>query len=261
MVGFTGKVQKYYQERLEERGALLSSLIDPDKQSGEIAVKVAKQSYENDADVILVGGSIGAQGSELDDTVKLIREAVPLPVVLFPGSIAGVSQYAHAIYFMQMLNSRDVYWLSTAQIQSAPVVAKMGIEVIPTAYVVVEPGQAVGWIGAANPVPRDRPDLAFACGLAGRFMGAKALLIDAGSGAPEPTPVSLVKAFAKACNGEVFFSVGGGVRTAEQAAEIIKAGANDIRIGTFFEGGGDIPKKIKSMAQAIHSNGKKRAKG
>lgn len=257
---FTGSVMKYYRERLDEHGALLSSLIDPDKQNGDAGVRVAKESYENGADVILVGGSIGAQGAELDHTVKLIREAVPLPIVLFPGNISGLTQYAHAVYFMQMLNSRDVYWLSTAQIQSAPVVARMGIEVIPTTYLVVEPGQAVGWIGSANPVPRDRPDLAAACGLAGKFLGAKALLIDAGSGAPEPAPLPLVKAFAAAVGPDVFFSVGGGVRTPEQARSIVEAGAQDIRIGTFFELGGDLSKKIKSIANAIHEGGRKRAK-
>jgi phosphoglycerol geranylgeranyltransferase len=258
MSGFKGKVLKYYEERLAEHGALLSSLIDPDKQHGDEAVRVAKQSYENGADVLLVGGSIGAQGAQLDDTVRRIREATPLPVVLFPGNIAGVTEFAHAIYFMQMLNSRDVYWLATAQIQAAPVVARLGLEVIPTTYVVVEPGQAVGWIGAANPVPRDRPDLAAACGLAARFMGARALLIDAGSGAPEPASPELVKGFAKGCGPDVFFSVGGGVRTPEQARGIIAAGAQDIRIGTFFEAGGDIPKKIKQLAQAIHEEGKRR---
>lgn len=260
MSKFTGHVLKYYWEKIEDQGALLSSLIDPDKQYGDEGVKVAKVSYENGADVILVGGSIGAQGSQLDDTVKRIREEVPLPVVLFPGNISGLTGFAHAVYFMQMLNSRDVYWLSTAQIQAAPVVARMGIEVIPTTYVVIEPGQAVGWIGSANPVPKDRPDLAMACGLAGRFMGSKALLIDAGSGAPQPASPELVKAFAKACNDEVFFSVGGGVRTVEQAKGIIAAGAHDIRIGTFFETGGDIAGKIKSMAKAIREEGKKRNK-
>lgn len=256
-----GKVHSFIQERLGEKGALLSSLIDPDKQAGAEAAKVAKQSEENGADMILVGGSIGAQGSELDETVKAIKEAVSLPVVLFPGNVSGLSGEADALYFMQMLNSRDVYWLSTAQIQSAPVVARMGIEVIPTTYIVVEPGQAVGWIGAANPMPRDRPDLAGACGLAARFMGSHALLIDAGSGAPEPPPAELVKGFAKGCGPGMFFSVGGGVRTPEQARAIVAAGAQDIRIGTFFETGGDIPRKIEALAQAIHEEGKKRLKG
>ncbi len=130
-----GKVEKYYADKMEKQGAMLFSLIDPDKTYLEKGVAVAKASAENGADVILIGGSIGAQGATLDDTTKMIKEEVDVPVVLFPGNISGLSPYADAVYFMYMLNSRDVYWLSTAQIQAAPVIAKMRLEAIPTSYV------------------------------------------------------------------------------------------------------------------------------
>src|SRR3989344_5560704 len=131
---FIGKVEKYYWEKVKSQGAMLFSLIDPDKCFLDNAAKLAKTSYEAGADAILVGGSIGAQGSVLDDTVMKIKEAVDIPVVLFPGNISGLTQFADAVYFMYMLNSRDVYWLSTAQIQAAPVVSKMKLDAIPTTY-------------------------------------------------------------------------------------------------------------------------------
>src|SRR3989338_2236249 len=113
-----GKVEKYYMEKMQSQGAMLFSLIDPDKFALEKGQKIAKASAENGADAILVGGSVGAQGKLLDDTVKMIKEASNgLPVVLYPGNISGLSPNADAVYFMHMLNSRDVYWLSTAQIQ------------------------------------------------------------------------------------------------------------------------------------------------
>lgn len=253
-----GKVEKYYAEKIASEGAMLFSLIDPDKSYLEKGAEMARKSEEAGADAILVGGSVGVQGSELDDTVKLIKQSVSIPITLFPGNISGITKYADAIYFMHMLNSRDVYWLSTAQIQSAPVVARMGIEAIPTTYLVVEPGRAVGWVGNANLLPRDRPDLAAACALAARFSGSHVLIADSGSGAPEPTPPAMVSAMAKAISGnEVFLFSAGGVRSPQQAQEAIEAGAHGVQVGTAFETG-DIEKKIRSVREAVKKAGKKR---
>jgi phosphoglycerol geranylgeranyltransferase len=252
-----GKVENYYSEVIERDGAMLFSLIDPDKTSYEQGAKMARLSCEAGADAILVGGSIGAQGELLDQTVKLMKENVNIPVVLFPGNISGLTKYADAAYMMYMLNSRDVYWISTAQIQAAPIVERLGLEAIPTSYLVLEPGRAVGWIGNANLLPRSRPDLAYACGLASKHMGAHVVITDSGSGAPEPAPLEIISAVAKACNGEVFYSYGGGVQSDKQATSIIKAGANAIQIGTAFEKG-DIAKKISTISHAIKKEGKKR---
>ncbi len=251
------RIEKYYWEKVSTQGAMLFTLIDPDKCFLENAAKLAKTSHEAGSDAILVGGSIGAQGSVLDETVQKIKESVDIPVVLFPGNISGLSQFADAVYFMYMLNSRDVYWLSTAQIQAAPVVQKMKIEAIPTSYVVLEPGKAVGWIGNANLVPRDRPDLAYACALASRFMGARVLISDSGSGAEEPAPVGLIQAMARACGDEVFYVYGGGVKNGDQAGQIIEAGARGIQIGTAFETG-NVADKIKRIKAAILEAGKKK---
>ncbi|MFH0713518.1 MAG: geranylgeranylglyceryl/heptaprenylglyceryl phosphate synthase [Candidatus Micrarchaeota archaeon] len=252
-----GKTEKYYWEKVHSQGAMLFTLIDPDKCFLDNAAKVAKQAYEAGADAILVGGSIGAQGSILDETVQKIKEAVDVPVVLFPGNISGLTQYADAVYFMYMLNSRDVYWLSTAQIQSAPVVQKMKIEAIPTSYLVLEPGRAVGWIGNANLVPRDRPDLAYACALASKYMGAHVVISDSGSGAAEPAPIEVIASIAKACGDDVFYTYGGGIKNGDQAADIIAAGAHGIQIGTAFEAG-NIGEKVKRIKASMLGAAKKR---
>ena len=252
-----GKVERYYAEKIATQGAMLFSLIDPDKLYLEHGVAVAKESYENGADVILVGGTLGAQGAQLDETVRMIKEEVSIPVVLFPGSPAGLTQYADAVYFMHMMNSRDVYWLATAQIQAAPVVQKMKLEAIPTSYLILEPGRAVGWIGNANVVPRDRPDLAGACALAAKYSGSHVLISDSGSGAESAAPVGIVSAIAQALNKEAYYFYGGGVKTPQVASEIIAAGADGIQIGNAFEEG-KTGEKTKKFAEAIRKEGKKR---
>ncbi len=253
-----GKTEKYYHEKLESQGAMLFSLIDPDKIYLERAVALAKESYENGADVILLGGSIGAQGSQLDETTRMIKEEVSIPVVLYPGNVSGLTQYADAVYFMHMLNSRDVYWISTALIQAAPVVHKMKIEAIATTYLIIEPGRAVGWIGNANLIPRDRPDLAAACALAAKYSGSHVVITDSGSGAEiDNPPYDLIKGVAAACNREMFYFYGGGVRTPQAGAQVIASGADGIQVGNAFEDA-KIGDKIKKFAEAIRKEGKKR---
>jgi phosphoglycerol geranylgeranyltransferase len=256
-----GRVQRYILNKIEDEGALLCALVDPDSQPFETGAKVAKAACDGGADIILVGGSIGAQGMILDKTTKMIREEVDVPIVLFPGSVGTATHYADAIYFMYLLNSRDVYWLSTAQIQGAPIVKRLGLEPIPTAYIVVEPGRSVGWISNANLVPRNRPDLAAATALAGEYVGARIVITDCGSGAPSPASTEMIRAVRSQIDVPYFYA--GGCKTIKQAKEIIKAGADGIHIGTAFEiedGYDKVKSKVSLMVKAIKEAGKEKIK-
>ncbi|MEM5804277.1 MAG: geranylgeranylglyceryl/heptaprenylglyceryl phosphate synthase [Candidatus Aenigmatarchaeota archaeon] len=256
-----GKVERYILDKIEREGGILLSLIDPDSQPFEKGAKVAEASCEAGADVILVGGSIGAQGLILDKTTKMIRERVNVPIVLFPGNVGTITPYADAMYFMYVLNSREVYWMSTVQIQGAPVVKRMGIEPIPTGYIILEPGKAVGWISNANLIPRNRGDLAAATALAAQYMGAHFIVTDSGSGAETPAPPELVAAVKSQLSVPYFYA--GGCKTADQARAIIKAGADGIQIGTAFEIEDDVKKvteKVAQMKAAIKEAGRDRVK-
>ena len=255
-----GKTERYMLEKIDKEGALLLALIDPDKQPFEKGAMVAEAACEAGADVILVGGSIGAQGLILDKTTKMIRERVNIPIVLFPGNVGTITPYADATYFMYVMNSREIYWMSTVQIQGAPVVKRMGIEPIATGYIVVEPGRAVGWISNANLIPRERPDLAAATALAAQYMGAKFVVTDSGSGAPTPVSPEFVAAVKSQLDVPYFYA--GGCRTAEQARGLIKAGADGIQIGTAFEIEDEtkVKEKVSSMVKAIKDAAKERRK-
>jgi len=257
----TGKVERYMLEKIEKEGGILLSLVDPDSQPFEKGAKVAEACCDAGADVILVGGSIGAQGLILDKTTKMIRERVNVPIVLFPGNVGTITPYADAMYFMYVMNSREVYWMSTVQIQGAPVVKRMGIEPIPTGYIILEPGKAVGWISNANLIPRNRGDLAAATALASQYMGAHFVVTDSGSGAETPAPPELIAAVKSQLSIPYFYA--GGCRTAEQASGIIKAGADGIQVGTAFEMEDDIKKvkeKVLTLKAAIREAGKEKIK-
>ena len=146
-----GKVEKYINEEISKKGGLLFALVDPvDYKDPKEAIATGVQSAESGADIVLIGGSMGVQGELLDNVAKEIKSKSSVPVVLFPGNIGTVTKYADAVYFMSMLNSRNPYWISGAQVLGAPVARAMGLECLPMGYIVCEPGGTVGWVDTAE---------------------------------------------------------------------------------------------------------------
>ncbi len=253
-----GKTEKYINDGIARRGGLLFALIDPvDYQGPREAIAAGAQSSEAGADIVLIGGSMGAQGELLDSVAKGIRDKSSVPVVLFPGNIATVTRYADAIYFMSLLNSRNPYWITQAQTLAAPMVRKMGIEALPVGYIVIAPGGTVGWVGDVNLVPRDRPQIAAALAMAAQLSGSRLVLTDCGSNPREGhMPLEMVSAVAASIS--IPYIVGGGVRTPAEAAAVISAGAGAVQVGTALEKGGDVKKKVSELARAVHEAGKKK---
>ncbi|MBW6451391.1 MAG: geranylgeranylglyceryl/heptaprenylglyceryl phosphate synthase [DPANN group archaeon] len=245
-------VEKYINEIKETKKGVFMGVIDPDpmKQTPEKSLDLAKKLYEGGADLVLLGGSIGAQGAALDKTAKLIKENIDIPVHLFPGNTGTVTKYADSIYFMSLLNSSNPYWVMGAPLLGAPVIKRYGLEPIPTAYLVFEPGQTVGWVGESRLLPRTKPDLAVVYSMAAEFMGMRFVILESGSGAPEPVPSEIVAAIKKYTDLNIV--VAGGVKTPRQAFKLIKSGATGIHIGTKIEDAKDPEKKIKEFEEAIH---------
>lgn len=234
--------------------------LDPPNYTPEMSGKIAKIAEKNGLDAFAVGGSVGAQGELLDKTILAIKENSTLPVILFPGNIATLSKQADAIYFMSMLNSNDPYWITGAQIASAYPIKKMGLEIIPTSYIIVEPGRAAGWIGKAQPVPRNMPYLAAITALAGEYLGSKLIILESGGGAPQPAPAEMVSMTKKTT--DIPLLVAGGVRDEKFAYNTIKAGADIVQIGTAFENSrGNLKKmgeKFKKITSAVGKAGKEK---
>lgn len=252
-----GKTERYILDELGKRKGLLFALIDPlDYKSVEEAVRTAKNADKADADAILIGGSTGVQGDALDTVARQVKESVSKPVILFPGNISTLTKYADAVYFMSMLNSRDPYWISGAQMLAAPMLSQYKIEALPTAYLVVEPGGTVGWVGDAKLIPRGKPKLAAAFALAAQYMGFRFVITDAGSNPKQGhIPLEMVRAVSSVT--KVPYIAAGGIRTPEEAKNVIKAGADIIQVGTAFEEKGSV-EKIRKMVKAVREGAKER---
>ncbi|HPY71846.1 MAG TPA: geranylgeranylglyceryl/heptaprenylglyceryl phosphate synthase [Methanothrix sp.] len=247
-----GPVEEMLAKVVEAAGASHLTLIDPDSQSPEAAGEMAKAAAKGGTDAIMVGGSVGAAGRSLEDTVGTIKDESCLPVILFPSSVSGLCSNADAVFFMSLLNSRSASYLIENQALGAPLVYKYGIEPIPMAYIIVEPGGTVGWVGDAKLIPRDKPELAAAYALAGKYFGMRLVYLEAGSGAEEPVPPKMVTATKRAI-GDSLLIVGGGIRSGEAARRLVEAGAEIIVTGTGIERSEDVEAFVREITSAMKS--------
>ena len=245
-----GRVELLLADAIAARGAGHLTLIDPDSQSPKQAAAMARAAQQGGTDAIMVGGSVGAAGILLHETVREIRELTDLPVILFPSSVAGLCENADAVFFMSLLNSRSPAYIIENQALGAPLILRYGLEPIPMAYIIIEPGGTVGFVGDARLIPRNKPELAAAYALAAKFMGMRMVYLEAGSGADSPVPANMV-ALVKKLLGDVLLIVGGGVRSGAAAAELVAAGADLIVTGTGVEKSQDVTSFVLELTKSI----------
>ncbi len=254
------KIYKKILEKIDEQGGLTFMQLDPPNYEPGMCGAIARVAEENGLDAFAVGGSVGAQGKALNESLKAIKKHSSLPAIIFPGNINTLSRHADALYFMSMLNSNDPYWISGAQVGAALPVKQMGLEVIPTSYIIVEPGEAVGWMGRAQLIPRNKAYLAAVTALAGQYMGSKLIILESGGGAPQPAPKEMVAATRKLI--DIPLIVAGGVKNGKYAYETIKAGADIIHVGSALEAcKGDLKlmgKRFNEITSAVKKAGKEK---
>jgi len=241
-----GRVERYIHEKLKNE-KLHFVLLDPDDVVPEVAGQIAEMSEEVGVDAIMVGGSTGAEGDVLDAVVKAIKESSNLPVILFPGSHGGISKYADAIFFMSLLNSRNPFFITGAQALGAFQVRRYNLEPIPMAYLIIEPGETVGWVGDAKPIPRHKPKIAAAYALAGQYLGMRLVYLEAGSGARQPVPPEMISLVKRVI--DVPLIVGGGIRTAKDARKAVESGADIVVTGTAIEKAGSLEKAMEKLEE------------
>lgn len=249
-----GPAWKRIIKTIKEEGIAHLTLIDPDpvKQSSVDGGQIAKLAAAAGTSGIMVGGST-AYGI-IDETLRLIKDQVKIPVILFPGNVSGLSRLADAVFFMSLLNSRTTYWMIDAQTLAARYIKGFNLEPISMAYLVVQPGGTAGFVGDARLLPRDKPEIALGYALAAQYMGFQLVYLEAGSGAENAVPLPIIKLVSEEL--DVPLAVGGGIYTPEQAAAVATAGADIIVQGTIIEKtilqdkGDLLSKTIKAVHQA-----------
>ena len=228
-----GEVESHLENVIKEKGVAHLTLFDPEKVTPLAARQLARDVKKAGTTAAMVGGSTATSVYQLDAVVKAIKTS-GLPVILFPNDVAGLSQLADAVFFMSLLNSLNPYYLSGAQALGAPFVKRYRLEPIPLAYLIIgEHAGAVGFVGYANPIPYDKPELAAIYALAAEYMGMRFVYLEAGSGAKRIVPPEMVRAVKDTCRMRII--AGGGIRTPSQARSLVDAGAHLIVTGTIAE--------------------------
>ncbi len=246
-------VEKYLNSQLKKKKALILVLIDSEVSNIKASVKLANEVEKVGASAILVGGSSATNQMEMSEVVKNLKKSIKIPIILFPGNVTGVVPQADAILFSSLMNSENPYFITQAQALGAPSVLKFGLEPLPTAYLVIGEGTSAWFVGSARGIPFDKPKIAAAYALAAQFLGMRFVYLEAGSGAKQNVNPEMIKTVRKVFGG--FLIVGGGIKDAKTAKQIVAAGADALVIGTLLEKGGKL-KKLSEIAKAIQGSKK-----
>lgn len=244
------KVFKQLLDVKSEKGAGYIVLIDPDRKNEDTLAKQVTVANKSNVDALFVGGSL-MMDSKHNERVAVIKKEADIPVIFFPGGLNQLNQYYDAILFMSLLSGRNPQYLIGEQVVAAPIINDLGIEVIPTGYLLFDGGanSTVEFMSDTKPLPMNRPDIAVAHALAAEYLGKKLVYLEAGSGATHAIPLEIIQQVATETN--VPLIVGGGIRTPEAARERVAAGASFIVTGTILEENGNNG-LMKEFADAIH---------
>lgn len=230
------KVSKLLKEICQFKRKGLAWLIDPDKcHDAEILAKNFAWVKDSDLDLIFVGGSSNGK-KDFSTVVDAVRQiAGPIPVVIFPGSQLQVSKNADAILFLSLISGRNPDYLIGQQIAAAPKISKLGIEILPTAYLLVNDGEitSVHAVSQTLPILNSQSNLVKDTALAGHFLGMKYVFLDAGSGAKSQVSPHVIKLVKQEVPCPVI--VGGGIDTLDKLKKTYEAGADLVVIGNSIE--------------------------
>ena len=217
---------------------MFALLIDPEKCSDEWLCRVmstvnSQQSTVNDHLFIFVGGS--QLKESIYNTVEKIKKLTSVPVVMFPGDASQFAENVDALLFLSLASGRNAKYLIEQHIEAAPLIKQVGVETIPTGYILVDGGKdtAVARVSHTTPYSAENIELIANTALACQLLGQKMVYLEAGSGANRPVPQNVIKATREAIN--IPLIVGGGIKTPEMMQCTFDAGADLVVVGNHLE--------------------------
>lgn len=236
-------------ERYKKGKKSIAVLIDPDKAEDTTRLKhLINLASENCVDFFFVGGSL-VTTTNLSDVVRLIKDNVTIPVVLFPGNAIQIEPTADALLFLSLISGRNPELLIGQHVVAAPIIRNTKLEVIPTGYILVNSGRttSVAYISNTIPIPDDKYSLAACTAMAGEMLGLKSIYMDAGSGAEKEINARMIASVRKAVS--IPLIIGGGINTSQKAITALEAGADMIVIGNALEKSPDL---ITEVSEKIY---------
>ena len=218
---------------ISEKEKGLAILIDPDKFSISEMESFLEQ-IPKETTFLFIGGSIVLHEAT-EAVVSALKEKTSLPIILFPGDFSQLTSKADGVLFLSLISGRNVEYLIEQQLRAVPRLKYCKLEIIPTGYILLDGGNksAVARVTNTQPMPQANIESIVNTALAGQFMGAKLIYLEAGSGALFPVKPEVIAAVKKEI--EIPLIVGGGIKTELQKKAAYEAGADMIVMGTAFE--------------------------
>lgn len=209
-------------------------LVDPDKANQGYLRDLIVEAEAAKVDFFFVGGSL-ITSSDLCIVIAFLKAKSFIPVIIFPGSNLHIDGRADAILLLSLVSGRNPEFLIGQHVVAAPVLKKSGLEIIPTAYLLIDGGRptTVSYMSGTAPIPKDKPEIAVATALAAEMLGMKVVYLDAGSGAHQCVTPQMLAMVKKNISGALI--VGGGINTPHKALQSWEAGADVVVIGTAVE--------------------------
>ncbi len=231
-------MQSIYNQYLSSSKKRLAILIDPEKWTDVQLKNWSKKIDKAHIDFVLLGSSLSSR--PYDNAIQLLKKHTQKPVLLFPGNSLQLSAYADALLNLSLISGRNAELLIGEQVRSAVIIKNLNLETIPTGYILIDGGTrtSVEYMSQTSSIPREKTDIAVATALAGTQLGLKCIYLEAGSGAMQSVPNSMITAVKQMV--EIPVIVGGGIRTLDEIESKWKAGADVVVVGTAFERDGSL---------------------
>ena len=230
----------------------IALLLDPDKTRNESLRKILKIAEGCHADFIMAGGSLTF--SSIDQMIDDIKKQCNIPVVLFPGNLLQLSQKADIIFLLSLISGRNSELLIGNHVLAAPFLRNVRHKLISVGYILISCGSktSVEYISQTEAIPSDKPEIVVATALAGEMLGLSLIYLEAGSGASNPVPVSIIRSVRE--NLTVPLVVGGGISNKKEVEKVFEAGADLIVLGNGCEKNPDLLAEACSVRDRFRSS-------
>lgn len=223
---------------------LIAVLIDPEKCDNGISLKSLLTHAESAGiDFLMIGGSTVSQDA-FAATAAYIKSNCRLPLIIFPGASHQLSPYADGILYLSLVSGRNPEYLIGQHVKSAEELYSLNLEIIPTAYMLIEGGtnSSVARVSQTKPIPQIDLKLIKNTAIAAKFQGKSVIYLDAGSGAINPVSEEIIATVSEL---KLPVIVGGGIKSTEDIDLAHKAGATLVVIGNKLEENPDFMRDIK----------------
>ncbi len=217
----------------ERKQKMIAVLLDPDCCKGTHLASIVSLLKTHTPDFVFVGGS--HINTSIDTLIDILKKELTVDVVLFPGNATQFTKKADALLFLSLLSGRNAEFLIGQHVSSAKSIRDADVEVIPTAYLLVDGGRtsSVAYMSNTMPIPRDKNEIALSTAIAGELLGMRLVYLEAGSGADFPVAADMIQTLSAELS--IPLIVGGGIKTTEQLKQAFDAGADLVVVGNAFE--------------------------